>query len=180
MRIIGGKFKGRRFKAPPNIKARPTTDFAKEGLFNLLINRVDLEDAEVLDLFAGTGSISFEFASRGAKRVIAVDKDNTSFSSIKRNSSDMGIDTVHCLKMDALRYLKDRNDQFDIVFADPPYQLEVHENVHQFIMERDFLKPGGLFILEHSEYASFEKLDGFVEQRKYGHVNFSFYKRPEA
>lgn len=179
MRIIGGKFKGRRFKAPTNIKARPTTDFAREGLFNLLMHRVELQNADVLDLFAGTGSVSFEFASRGAKRIISIDKDNTSFASIKKNSAEIGIDNVFCMRMDSLRYLKDRKDQFDIIFADPPYQLEVHEKVHQLIMENNFLKPDGLFILEHSEYTSFENLSGFIEDRKYGHVNFSFYKRSE-
>ena len=179
MRIIGGKFKGRRFQAPTNIKARPTTDFAREGLFNLLMHRLELSNAEVLDLFAGTGSLSFEFASRGAKRVISIDKDSTSFASIKKNAMAMDIDTVFCMRMDVLRYLKDRKDSFDIIFADPPYQLEVHEKVHQLIMENEFLRSDGLFILEHSEYTSFENLSGFIEQRQYGHVNFSFYKHTE-
>ncbi len=179
MRIIGGSLKGRRFSAPPNIKARPTTDFAREGLFNVLMNRIDLNGIEVLDLFAGTGSVSFEFISRGAKRVIAVDKDQAAFNCIKNSSAKMEIQGLYCLRMDAFRYLKEVKEQFDVVFADPPYHLEVQEKLHRMVMESDVLGQDGLFILEHSEHTAFDKLSGFIEQRKYGHVNFSFYKHPE-
>lgn len=177
MRIIGGDLKGRRFTAPSKIKARPTTDFAREGLFNLLMHRVELRDINVLDLFAGTGAVSYEFASRGAGHIIAIDKDNVAFNCIKKNCTQMDITQIHAIRMDALRYVREAKQSFDIVFADPPYHLEVHEKLHRQLMESTALGPNSLFILEHSEHSDFSQLEGFEEKRKYGQVTFSLFRR---
>lgn len=180
MRVIGGQFKGRRFTAPSHIKARPTTDFAREGLFNLLTHRVELNGISVLDLFAGTGAVSYEFASRGAELIIAIDKDNVAFNCIKKNCAQMGITQIHTIRMDALRYVRDAKRGFDIVFADPPYSLEIHEKLHSQLMEGNALAHDGLFILEHSEHDDFSHLAGFLEKRKYGQVVFSLYGRQSS
>ena len=124
MRIIGGKYRGRRIDPPSNFKARPTTDFAREGLFNILNNRIDFETSSVLDLFSGTGSISYEFASRGAAQVHLIEKDPKHIAGIKRIINDIGFENIRTIHIDVRAYLKTCSIKYDIVFADPPYDLK--------------------------------------------------------
>lgn len=175
MRIISGKFKGRRIAPPKNITARPTTDFAKEGLFNLLANRIDFEDTTALDLFAGTGSISIELISRGCPHVTSIEQSKTQYAFIKKTCMELGIDNLLVLQTDVFKFLKKINSQYDFIFADPPYDLERLDEIPDLIFSRNTLKPEGLFILEHSAGSNFEGHPHFSEHRNYGNVNFSFF-----
>jgi len=177
MRIIGGKFRGRRFNPPSFFKARPTTDFAKESLFNLINNRIDLEGTRVLDLFSGTGSISFEFLSRGCRFIVSVDENSRYLSFIKSTSEllEPGHKIIHTVKSDALKYLKKAELNFDLIFADPPYDLPEIEQIPDLIYGNQTLKSECIFILEHSAKQNFSKHPHFKEVRRYGSVNFSFF-----
>lgn len=175
MRIIGGTHRGRKIGAPRNLPLRPTTDFAKESLFNILANRFDFEELNVLDLFSGTGSISFEFASRGAKRIVSVEKNYLCYSFIKKRSSEFGFETIHPVKNDAFRFIQSCTEKFDLVFADPPYDLEDIEKLPKLVFENNLLKQKGLLIVEHSSRTSFSKEERFLEKRTYGEVNFSIF-----
>ncbi len=176
MRIITGKYKGRHFEIPRSFKARPTTDFAKENIFNVLIQYVNLEDATALDLFSGTGSITLELLSRGCSQVISVemDRDHHRFicECIKK------LDTQACipLRADVFRFLKSCKTQFDFIFADPPYALKEIPTIPDLIFEKGLLKENGLFILEHGKDHDFSEHPHFVEHRSYGSVNFSLFK----
>ena len=176
MRIITGKYKGRHFEIPRSFKARPTTDFAKENIFNVLIQYVDLEDATALDLFSGTGSITLELLSRGCSQVISVemDRDHHRFicECIKK------LDTQACipLRADVFRFLKSCKTQFDFIFADPPYALKEIPTIPDLIFEKGLLKENGLFILEHGKDHDFSEHPHFLEHRSYGSVNFSLFK----
>jgi 16S rRNA (guanine(966)-N(2))-methyltransferase RsmD len=176
MRIITGKYKGRHFEIPRSFKARPTTDFAKENIFNVLIQYVDLEDATALDLFSGTGSITLELLSRGCSQVISVemDRDHHRFicECIKK------LDTQACipLRADVFRFLKSCKTQFDFIFADPPYALKEIPTIPDLIFEKGLLKENGLFILEHGKDHDFSEHPHFVEHRHYGSVNFSIFR----
>ena len=176
MRIIGGKYKGRRIVPPGNFKARPTTDFAREGLFNILNNRVDFEAISVLDLFSGTGSISYEFASRGALCVHLVEKDMKHISGIRRIIKDMDIVNVRPIHIDVKAYLKTCSIKYDIVFADPPYDLTWLKELPDLVTQAGVIKEDGFFILEHPKGLSFTGHKLFFEHRNYGGVNFSFFK----
>ena len=176
MRIISGKYKGRRISAPSNITARPTTDFAKEGLFNLLNNRIDFEDIDVLDLFAGTGSISIEFVSRECKSVITIEQNDRHCNFIRKVCNELKIDNLSLLKMDVFKFISTCHTQFDMIFADPPYELDKLEEIPDLIFKQNLLKPDGLFVLEHSAKQSFINHPNFVDHRNYGNVNFSFFK----
>ena len=176
MRIIGGKYKGRRIDPPGNFKARPTTDFAREGLFNVLNNRIDFETVSVLDLFSGTGSISYEFASRGASSVHLVERDMKHFSGIKRIIKDMGFDNIRPVHIDVKAYLKTCSVKYDVVFADPPYDLRWLKEIPDLVTQADILNDDGFFILEHPRGLSFSGHRQFFEHRNYGGVNFSFFK----
>ncbi len=176
MRIHSGKHKGRRIQPPRNITARPTTDFAKEGLFNVLNNLIDFEEVSVLDLFAGIGSISVELASRGCGNVTAVEMNKVHTSFIRKACHELNIDSVHIVQGDVFRYLKSTSIKFDVVFADPPYQLDNFEKIPDIIFEKELLKEEGIFILEHSGKISFNAHPRFKEHRKYGNVNFSFFE----
>lgn len=176
MRIISGKYKGRRIAPPTNISARPTTDFAKESLFNLIENRVCLDGMTVLDLFAGTGGISLEFVSRGANRVISVEKAHTQQDFIIRTCKSLGIDNLTLVRGDVFRYIKSCQQQFDFIFADPPYQLAELPALPDLIMQNNLLTDDGWFVLEHSEKNDFSNHPHFVEHRQYGSVNFSFFR----
>ena len=175
MRIVSGKYKGRIFNPPKNITARPTTDFAKENLFNILENRLDFDGLSALDLFAGTGNISFELVSRGCDKVTAVEKNYRHIQFIKQVSQQLEIKNLSVLKKDAFKYLHTQPGPFDIIFADPPYQLSGIENLPQIIFQGNLLQPGGIFILEHDRHLKFSDSTNLSEQRKYGTVHFSFF-----
>jgi 16S rRNA (guanine966-N2)-methyltransferase len=176
LRIIGGKYKGRRIVPPGNLKARPTTDFAREGLFNVLNNRVDFETAGVLDLFSGTGSISYEFVSRGAAFVHLVEKDPRHISGIKRIIKDMDMANIRPIHIDVKTYLKACSIKYDIVFADPPYDLSWLKELPDLVTQAGVIKEDGFFILEHPRDINFAGHKLFFEHRNYGGVNFSFFK----
>ncbi len=178
MRIISGKYRSKRITAPANLPARPTTDMAKESLFNLLYNYVDFDDITVLDLFGGTGNVSYEFASRGCRFITIVEQDYRCFKFIKKTVSQLHFDNeISVVKGDAFKYVQRTSRQFDVVFADPPYDIEGLREFILTIMERNVVKPGGLFVIEHSSREKFDDLPGFVDQRKYGSVNFSIFKQ---
>ena len=175
MRIIGGKYRGRRINPPGNFKARPTTDFAREGLFNILNNRVDFQTITILDLFSGTGSISYEFASRGASIVHLVEKDFKHISGIKKILKDLELDNVKPIHIDVMAYLKTCSIKYDIVFADPPYELSWLTELPDLVSQAGIIKKDGFFILEHPRDLSFTEHKLFFEHRNYGGVNFSFF-----
>ena len=176
MRIIGGKYRGRKIEPPAGLKARPTTDFARESLFNILNNRIDFEDVTVLDLFSGTGSISFEFASRGAREVHLVEQDMKHFAGIKRIIRDIGFENIRCVHIDVRAYLKTCSVKYNIVFADPPYDLPWLREIPSLVTGSGIIEDDGFFILEHPRGMSFAGHEQFFEHRNYGSVNFSFFK----
>lgn len=168
--------KGRRFTPPRNFKARPTTDFAKENLFNVLNNIIDFDSVEVLDLFSGTGSISYEFASRGCAKIIAIEKDYKHYKYITKIVQELNLsEQINIIKSCAFRYIERTTSVFDIVFADPPYDLKEAEILPEEVLKSGILKSGGLFIFEHSDKKDYSQVSGFSEVRKYGKVNFSFF-----
>jgi len=177
MRIISGKFRGRQIHPPASLPVRPTTDFAKESLFNILNNTVDIEEMDVLDLFAGTGSISFEFFSRGCKSVTAVDVEHKCIHFIKREAEQMKAENLHAIRMNCFQFLKYPDRVYDLIFADPPYELEGIDKLPELICGGILLKETGMFILEHSRDYDFSEAPYFSQNRKYGSVNFTFFKR---
>lgn len=176
MRIIGGRLKGKMIMPPMGYKARPTTDFAKEGLFNILNNEYEFEDLKVLDLFGGTGSIAFEFASRGAARVYSVEMTRENASFIKTEADRLGLRNVTMVRDNVFDFLPICREKFDIIFADPPYALEGLETLPDRIFENDLLHPECYFILEHGDEHSFTEHPRFVKERSYGRVHFSFFQ----
>ena len=181
MRIISGIYGGRRFDTPKNLQARPTTDLAKGALFNILTNRLELEGLSALDLFAGTGSIGFELVSRGAQKVVSVEKNSIQQNYIEKIHQLLGLDHRHILlRTDVFRYIKSGCEQFDFIFADPPYDLPQLESIPSRVLDENcLLHPGGLFVLEHSRNNDFTQHPWFAEHRVYGSVNFTFFVRPE-
>ncbi|MBR1712629.1 MAG: RsmD family RNA methyltransferase [Alloprevotella sp.] len=180
MRIITGKYKGRHFDVPRTFKARPTTDFAKENLFNVLRAYIDFEGCDALDLFAGTGSITLELLSRGCRRVVCVERDRQHYAFIRRTLTRLGDPAAHPLCGDALRYIERAADTFDLIFADPPYALPELPELPQRVMASALLRPGAIFVLEHGKTNDFTSHPGFIAHRSYGSVNFSlFQKTPE-
>lgn len=177
MRIIGGKLKGKSINPPMGYKARPTTDFAKEGLFNILNNEYEFEDLKVLDLFGGTGSIAFEFASRGASRVYCVEMVRENASFIKTEAARLGLHNVTMVRDNVFDFLPICREKFDIIFADPPYALDNLETLPDKVLEQDILHAGCYFILEHGDEHSFTSHPDFVKERSYGRVHFSFFSR---
>lgn len=178
MRIIGGKHRRRRFDVPKSFNARPTTDFAKENLFNVLIHLIDLDGATALDLFAGTGSISIELASRGCVRVVAVEQRREHASFVRSVALQLGEE--HCisvLQTDAFRYLRAGTEapEFDFIFADPPYKLQEIATLPDLILSSGRLRPEGLVVVEHPSSYSFDTHPHFLQHREYGSVNFSFF-----
>lgn len=179
MRIISGKYKGRRLLPPSNITARPTTDFAKESLFNLLTNRVNFEEIRVLDLFAGTGSISLEFLSRGARSVTSVEMASLQLEFMRKTAKQLNINNWLVTRSDVFQYIKRCNIQFDVVFADPPYQMPELPDLPEILFENNIITAGGMFILEHPKQYDFSSKPCFAEHRKYGNVNFTFFSCDE-
>jgi 16S rRNA (guanine(966)-N(2))-methyltransferase RsmD len=176
MRIISGKYKGRRLSPPKNFTARPTTDFAKESLFNILNNRIDFEGIDVLDLFAGTGGIGIEFVSRGCNSVISIEQNDRHCAFIRKMCDELKITNLSLLKTDVFKFINSCHTQFDMIFADPPYQLENIAEIPDLIFSHKLLKTDGFFVLEHSDKNNFELHSNFVEHRHYGSVNFSFFE----
>lgn len=162
---------------PRTFKARPTTDFAKENLFNVLSNQIDFEDGvTALDLFAGTGSISIELVSRGCDKVISVEKDSQHYAFICKVMQEVKTDKCFPIRGDVFKYIESSSEKFDFIFADPPYELKGLETIPQLIFEKGLLKEDGLFVLEHGKTNNFEDDPHFVERRVYGSVNFSFFR----
>ena len=177
MRIISGKYKGRRIFAPKNLPVRPTADMQKEALFNILNNRFQFDSLKVLDLFSGTGNISYEFASRGAGEITAVDAHYACIKFIAKTSQEFEF-PIQCFKSDVFKYLKKTALKFDLIFADPPYQLplEDFEKISQLVFERNLLTAEGILIVEHGSQMQLSHQPHYVEHRKYGSSVFSFFE----
>ena len=176
MRITGGKYKSRIFKPNKKFNARPTTDLAKEGLFNILENRYDFAGKTSLDLFAGTGSIGYEFISRGCEEVTFVEKDFNHFRFIQEVLRNLNIENARAIKGDVFKLIFKYTGKFDFVFADPPFDLPWLQEIPKAIFDADILNKNGLFILEHPKNYEFSKYAEFKELRNYGKVNFSFFE----
>lgn len=176
MRIVSGDLGGRLINPPSFFTARPTTDLAKESLFNVLNNRVNLDGLRALDLFAGSGSISFEFASRGAQRVVSVEQNPRYVAFIEQTAKSFGVQSMHVLRADVFRYLERYHELFDVVFADPPYDLPNLASIPDLFFSSRHLQDEGWFILEHSGSMDFSNHPHFVELRRYGKVHFTFFR----
>jgi 16S rRNA (guanine(966)-N(2))-methyltransferase RsmD len=176
MRIIGGKLKGLRLNPPKNLPVRPTTDLAKEALFNILQNQIEFEGLSVLDLFCGTGNISLEFASREATKVIAVDRSIHCINYVKDTARQHHLEDIKTYKADVFKFLEAETEKFGLIFADPPYDLNRIPEIPKVIFEKGLLFPGGLLIVEHQSMQNLSNHPAFVEQRKYGHSSFSFFR----
>lgn len=176
MRIIRGKYGRRRFDVPTNITARPTTDFARENIFNVIENLVDIDGADTLDLFAGTGAVTFEFLSRECRTATAVEKASTQQRFIMKVASELGADNLTLVRGDALRYISAAPKAFDIVFADPPYDMPGFGEIPGAILSSGLVHEGTLVIVEHNKSHDFSSLPGFLEHRAYGSVNFSIFR----
>ena len=176
MRIISGTLKGRSIDVPRNFKGRPTTDFAREGLFNILNNRTEWETMKVLDLFAGTGAFSLECFSRGAQEILAIDLQPLHVRFINENFRKFDATNAHAIKQDVFKWIPSNTEKFDLVFADPPYDLPGLIRLPKLIMESDMLKPEGLLIVEHGKRTHFSEEHGFVQEKTYSNVTFSFFK----
>ncbi len=177
MRIVSGKLKGRRFSPPPSFKARPTTDQARESLFNILNNFLDFEEQTVLDLFGGTGAMSYEFASRGSISVTTVEKSFPHFKFIKTTSEVLGLsDEIRIVKSDVFKFLQKDSNTYSLIFADPPFNLPDLAKIPELVMNSGLLNREGLFILEHGPDQNFDNNPLFQQKRNYGKVNFSFFR----
>ncbi len=181
VRIVSGAFGGRRFSPPAKIPARPTTELAREGLFNILNSVVDFDGLKTLDLFGGTGSVTYELASRGAVDLTIVERDRTTTDFIKKTLTDLDIaDIVRLVKDDAFKFLKQCTDQFDFIFADPPYALANMDEVPKLVLEHHLLLPGGIFVLEHSGRNDYQLHPCFWRMKNYGTTIFTFFRNPTA
>lgn len=175
MRIISGEFGGRKFNPPNKMPyTRPTTDIAKEGLFNVLQHQVDFEDLKTLDLFGGTGNISYELASRGVTDLTVVEKDSQMAEFIKKTASVLGID-LKIIRMDVFKYLDQCTEKFDFIFAGPPYSLINIDDLPKIIFEKQLLNRGGRFVLEHTPRNDYKKFTGYKSEKNYGTTVFSFF-----
>ena len=179
MRIITGKYKGRHFDIPRTFKARPTTDFAKENIFNVLTQYIDFESAEALDLFSGTGSITLELLSRGCSRVVSVELDRDHHRFIQECLKKLNTDKCVPIRGDVFRFLKSCKQQYDFIFADPPYALKELPQIPDIIFERQLLTEEGLFVFEHGKDYDFSNHPHFLEHRSYGSVNFTLFTAKE-
>ncbi|MBO4850583.1 MAG: 16S rRNA (guanine(966)-N(2))-methyltransferase RsmD [Prevotella sp.] len=180
MRIITGIYKGRRFDIPRTFKARPTTDFAKENIFNVLNGYIDFEGKHALDLFAGTGGISMEFLSRGCSQVVSVEADRDHHAFIKQCMARLGTEGSIVVRGDVFKFIANCHQQFDIIFADPPYALPRLSELPSLVLGSDLLLPDGLFVLEHGKKEDFSQTPQFVERRQYGSVNFSLFRNQQS
>lgn len=176
MRIITGQFKGRHFDIPRTFKARPTTDFAKENIFNVLNGYIDFDGIIALDLFAGTGSISLELVSRGCKEVVSVEKDRDHARFIADCMKKINVENDILIRGDVFRFLKSCHQKFDLIFADPPYALPELDTLPDLVFEHDLLAADGVFVFEHGKHNDFSAHPRFKEHRSYGSVNFSIFR----
>lgn len=176
MRIIRGKYGRRRFDVPTNITARPTTDFARENIFNVLENLVEFDDLTALDLFSGTGAISFEMLSRGCASVTAIEKATTQYNFIRKVAQQLNCQDLNIVKGDAFRYIETSMAKYDIIFADPPYDHPRFGEIPELILSSQMLKEDTIIVVEHSRDYDFSSLPHFVELRTYGSVNFSIFR----
>lgn len=177
MRIISGKYKGRRIMPPKNLPVRPTTDMSKEALFNVLNNHFNFSELKILELFAGTGSISYEFASRGSAPILCVDGDMGCVNFIKKTAKEFDFD-ITALKSDVFKFLEKHKGNYDIIFADPPYGMEQKEfeKIVELIFENELLDEEGMFVVEHSKYTKLDQMSNFSFQKSYGGSVFSFFE----
>ena len=176
MRIISGIYGRRRFQVPSSFKARPTTDFAKENLFNVLANIIDMDGTDALDLFSGTGSISFELLSRGCRRVTSVEQDRAHYLYILKVAKELKTESLNLIKGDVFRFLNTVPEKsYDFIFADPPYSLTSLPDVPRLVLEKNILREGGVFVMEHPKENDFSNLPFFRQRRVYGSVNFSIF-----
>ena len=177
MRIVGGIYKGRIFRPNKKFKARPTTDAAKEGLFNILVNRYEFSNKTVLDLFSGTGSIGYEFLSRGCQEATFIESDISHYRFILDVLKTLKIENATAFKSDVFKYIKTCPQKFNFIFADPPFDLKTLQDIPDVVLDTELLAEGGLFILEHPVEFQFTKHKYFKEIRNYGKVNFSFFEK---
>ena len=180
MRIIGGELGGRKIAPPSKMPhTRPTTDIAKEGLFNIIENNLDIDSLKTLDLFGGTGSISYELASRGAKELVVVGKDRVMYEFIKRTAAILSLNNFTVIRSDVFRFIDQCNEKFDFIFAGPPYALHTIDDLPQKVFQKQLLHEGGWFVLEHTPRNNYESYPGYSTQRNYGTTIFSiFINRP--
>ena len=177
MRIISGTHKGRIINAPKNLPVRPTTDFAKESIFNILNNYFEFDGLKILDLFCGTGNISYEFASRGCGDITSVDNNYTCCEFVKKTTQTFQMNQVKVIKSDAFTFLKRTVTTYHIIFCDPPYDMENFELLPELVFTKDLLKPEGWLIVEHGPHTDLSKFEHFQEHRSYGNVNFSIFSK---
>lgn len=176
MRIIGGEHGGRKFNPPSKMPyTRPTTDIAKEGLFNVLQHSLDIEELKTLDLFGGTGSISYELASRGAKELTIVEKDTAMYEFIKKTLEQLRIENVKTVKMDVFKFIGQCTEKFDFIFAGPPYALTAIDDLPRLIAEKGLLNPGGWFVLEHTPRNDYKSFPLYKTEKNYGTTIFSIF-----
>ncbi|MFT3903527.1 MAG: RsmD family RNA methyltransferase [Niabella sp.] len=180
MRIISGSLGGRKIHPPAKMPyTRPTTDVAKEGLFNVLQHRIDFEDLKTLDLFGGTGCISYELASRGATDLTIVEKDNAMHAFIKKTLAELKITGAKMFKLDVFRFLEDCVQQYDFIFAGPPYALTNIDDLPRIIVQKDLIKPGGWFVLEHTPRNDYKQFEKYSFEKNYGTTIFSVFMNEE-
>ncbi len=179
MRIVGGTFGGRRFNPPAKIPARPTTEVAKEGLFNMLNNMIDFEGIKTLDLFGGTGSISYELASRGALDLTLVERDLTTIDFIKKTSKELGIENqLQIIRGEVFKFMKQCTEQYNFIFAGPPYALLNIDDIPMLVFEKKLLLPGGIFVHEHTPRNDYQGHPNFTRMKNYGTTVFTFFTQP--
>lgn len=179
MRIISGIHGGRRISPPANMPyTRPTTDIAKEGLFNILQNNLEFDELKVLDLFGGTGCISYELASRGAPDITIVEKDTKMYDFIKKTSAELAFENFNVVKSDVFRFIETTNQQYNFIFAGPPYALATIDDLPVKIFEKQILNPKGWFVLEHTPRNNYKKFAHYKTERNYGTTIFSIFIQP--
>jgi len=175
MRIIGGRHGGRKFHPPAKIPARPTTDIAKEGLFNTLQNMLDFEALKVLDIFGGTGSISYELASRGATDITLIERDKATVQFIRKTIAELGFENFKIVQGDVFKFLEQCNEDYDFIFAGPPYALQEIDELPVIVFTRNLLRPDGIFVLEHTPRNNYEQHPHFLKVKNYGTTLFSYF-----
>jgi len=180
MRIISGNFGGRKIHPPAKMPyTRPTTDIAKEGLFNILQNNLDFEEIKTLDLFGGTGSISYELASRGVKDLTIVEKDTEMYGFIKKTAASLGVENFNVVRMDVFKFIEQCTGKFDFIFAGPPYALQTIDKLPELVVEKNLLKANGWFVLEHTPRNDYSNFPFFKTHRRYGTTIFSVFINSE-